>query len=65
MMRLPIDPATLTPTDLLGLVLTLLFLAGLFAFLYWADARARDQAAPPRCDGSRCPDGVCFCGRFE
>ena len=61
---LPIDPATLTDTDLLGLVLTALVIAGLFAFLYWADARARNTA-PPRCDGSRCPDGVCICGRFE
>lgn len=62
---LPIDPAILTPTDLFGLVLTLLMIIGLIALLYWLDAIAAERARPRPCDGSRCPEGVCHCGKFE
>ena len=62
---LPIDPATLNDTDLLGLVLTFFMIAGLIALLYWLDASAAERAHPRPCDGSRCPDGRCCCGRFE
>lgn len=62
---LPLDPARLNATDLLGLVLTVLVIAGIMALLYWADNRARAAARPRPCDGSRCPDGVCACGKFE
>ncbi|MFZ4605183.1 MAG: hypothetical protein ACOYM5_02895 [Caulobacter sp.] len=62
---LPIDPAGLNNTDMLGLALTLLIIGGLIGLLQWAHERARERAAPPPCDGSRCPNGVCFCGRFE